>query len=158
MRKTLLGRGGLFLAAIDGRILLRRHLLNGDHMKLLFSLLLLGMCALSAFAQIPKIEPGVSHELAVWRATNYSDVHYKLYLTLEKMSPVLKGTIEIRVTTEAGEGEHKMGAQYFNVNPIILDWSKVPGHEKDFTISNVTLNGYGMQSSDSSQPYSYFEE
>ena len=28
---------GLFLAAIDGRILLQRHLLHGDHMKLIFS-------------------------------------------------------------------------------------------------------------------------
>ncbi|MGD9562067.1 MAG: M1 family aminopeptidase [Pyrinomonadaceae bacterium] len=49
------------------------------------------------FAQTPPIEPGVSLELAKWRAAHYSDVRYKLNLTLEKMSPVLKGTMEIRV-------------------------------------------------------------
>ena len=42
-------------------------------------------------SDIPPIEPGVSQELARWRAEHYSDVRYKLNLTLEKMSPVLKG-------------------------------------------------------------------
>jgi aminopeptidase N len=105
-------------------------------MKLLFSLLLLGICALSAFAQIPKIEPGVSHELAVWRAARYSDVRYKLNLTLEKMSPVLKGTIEIRVnyvTEVCAECPERM---------IILDWRKIVGHEQHSTVSNVILNGH----------------
>jgi aminopeptidase N len=104
-------------------------------MKLLFSLLLLGMCVLSAPAQIPKVEPGVSHELAVWRAARYSDVRYKLNLTLEKMSPVLKGTIEIRVNlTVIAETEPLPKL-------IILDWRKIAGHEKVSTISNVSLNG-----------------
>ncbi len=60
--------------------------------------LIVGMSALSSTAQTPSVEPGVSLELAKWRAARYSDVRYKLNLTLEKMSPVLKGTIEIRVT------------------------------------------------------------
>ena len=60
-----------------------------------FRILLLVMTlSVSAFAQAPPIEPGVSQELAKWRAVRYSDVRYKLNLTLEKMSPVLKGTIE----------------------------------------------------------------
>ncbi len=60
-------------------------------------LLLFMALSVSAFAQMPPIEPGVSQELAKWRAARYSDVRYKLNLTLEKMSPVLKGTMEIRV-------------------------------------------------------------
>lgn len=47
------------------------------------------------------IEPGVSLELAKWRAAHYSDVRYKLNLTLEKMAPVLKGTIEVRVNLKS---------------------------------------------------------
>ena len=58
---------------------------------LIFILLLASI----AYSQAPPIEPGVSHDLAIWRAAHYSDVRYKLNLTLEKMSPVLKGTIEI---------------------------------------------------------------
>ncbi|MFT3744093.1 MAG: M1 family aminopeptidase [Pyrinomonadaceae bacterium] len=83
----------------------------------------------------PAIEPGVPLELAKWRAVYYHDVRYKLNLTLEKMSPVLKGTMEIRVnvngpsTWEGGRGV------------IVLDWRKIKGSEKLSTISNVTVNG-----------------
>ncbi len=41
--------------------------------------------------EMPQIESGVSRELARWRAAHYSDVRYKLDLTIEKMSPTLKG-------------------------------------------------------------------
>ena len=64
-------------------------------------LLFILLFALGVAAQMPPIEPGVSHDLAIWRAAHYSDVRYKLNLTLEKMSPVLKGAIEIRVNVEA---------------------------------------------------------
>jgi aminopeptidase N len=104
-------------------------------MKLLL-LLLFAMFVLPAFSQMPPIEPGVPHDLAIWRAAHYSDVRYKLNLTLEKMSPVLKGTIEIRVKV-LEPGAVVTGA----VPPIILDWRKITGHEKDSTISNVTING-----------------
>src|SRR5947208_3212104 len=89
--------------------------------------------AVGGLAQMPKIEPGVSHDLAIWRAARYSDVRYKLNLTLEKMSPVLKGTIEVRVNVSeppvpaGGDAEG---------SPIILDWRRLPGHEKDSTVSN----------------------
>ncbi|MFM9903091.1 MAG: M1 family metallopeptidase [Pyrinomonadaceae bacterium] len=87
----------------------------------------------------------MSLELAQWRAARYSDVRYKLNLTLEKMSPVLKGTIEIRV---------KVGARTLlsaspprgESSPIILDWRKIAGYEKDSTITKVTLNGSEVQS------------
>jgi Aminopeptidase N len=101
---------------------------------LLFAVLLAPLSMYSQPVQ-PPIEPGVSHELAKWRAAHYSDVRYKLNLTLEKMSPVLKGTIEIRVKLSEATGS--------NV-PIILDWRKIKGHEDKSTISNVTLNGTAL--------------
>ncbi len=109
-------------------------------------LLFIFLLALGVSAQVP-VEPGVSHDLAKWRAAHYSDVRYKLNLTLEKMSPVLKGTIEIRVrvdeeTGRKGEGETKAETRPVgSVPPIILDWRKIAGHDKDSTISNVTING-----------------
>ena len=47
-------------------------------------------------AQTPPLETGVSQTLAKWRAANYSDVHYKLNITLEKGAPLMKGDIEIQ--------------------------------------------------------------
>ncbi|MBA3633250.1 MAG: ERAP1-like C-terminal domain-containing protein [Acidobacteria bacterium] len=77
--------------------------------------------------QLPPIDAGVSQTLAKWRAANYSDVRYKLNLTLEKMSPTLKGTIEISVKN--------------NADQIILDWRKIRGKEDLSKVSNVFLNG-----------------
>ncbi|MBC7798202.1 MAG: hypothetical protein H7Z37_15125, partial [Pyrinomonadaceae bacterium] len=74
----------------------------------------------------PKIETGVSQELAIWRAANYSDVRYRLNLTLEKMSPTLKGSIEISLENKADQ--------------IILDWRKIVGKEQFTTVSNVRVN------------------
>ena len=85
------------------------------------------MMTVSVYTQTPTIETGVPQTLAKWRAANYSDVRYKLNLTLEKMSPTLKGTIEIRVKTDADQ--------------IILDWRKIQGKEILSTITNPFLNG-----------------
>ena len=63
-------------------------------------------------AQTPPLETGVSQVLAKWRAANYSDVRYKLNLTLEKGAPLMKGDIEIRVNL-TDEGAK---------NDLILDW------------------------------------
>ncbi|MBX3293023.1 MAG: hypothetical protein KF881_09060 [Acidobacteria bacterium] len=107
---------------------------------LILVLLLAGM----THSQTPPIEPGVSLELAKWRAAHYSDIRYKLNLTLEKMSPVLKGTIEIRVKVSeppASAGGQKAGGP---VPPIILDWRRIKGHEEKSTISNVSLNGVAL--------------
>jgi hypothetical protein len=97
------------------------------------------LSALNAFTQTPTIEPGVPQELAKWRAALYSDVRYKLNLTLEKMSPVLRGTIEIRVKV-AGQILSSAPGAAAVPSPIILDWRKLPGHEKDSTVTNITLN------------------
>ncbi len=100
---------------------------------LIFILLLMSV----AYSQTPPIEPGVSHELAKWRAAHYSDVRYKLNLTLEKMSPVLKGTIEVRVKITDQSVPPALAA---GAAPIILDWRKIKGHEDKSTISNVSIN------------------
>jgi aminopeptidase N len=83
-------------------------------------LLRLLICALflsvmNVFSQTPPLETGVSQTLAKWRAANYSDVRYKLNLTLEKMSPLMKGDIEIRVIL-TDEGAR---------NDLILDWRQL---------------------------------
>ncbi len=100
---------------------------------LIFTLFL---TAMSGFSQTPTIETGVPNTLAKWRAANYSDVRYKLNLTLEKMSPTLKGTIEIRV--KLSEPPPVAGGSN---STIILDWRKIKGKEDLSTISNVTING-----------------
>jgi aminopeptidase N len=95
----------------------------------------------STFAQTPTIDAGVSQTLAKWRGANYSDVRYKLNLTLEKMSPTLKGSIEIRV--KLSEPPASAGGS----NPtIILDWRKIRGKEDLSTISNVSINGKTLTS------------
>ena len=115
----------------------------------LFPILFLFLHVVVSIGQTPAIEPGVSHELAIWRAAHYSDVRYKLNLTLEKMSPVLKGTIEIRVKVseplaawngDSAQNRRRCGGSS-RPTPIILDWRKIAGHEKDSTISNVSING-----------------
>jgi aminopeptidase N len=82
---------------------------------------------MNIFAQTPTIETGVPQTLAKWRAANYSDVRYKLNLTLEKMSPTLKGTIEISLKN--------------NADQIVLDWRKIRGKEDLSKVENVFING-----------------
>jgi aminopeptidase N len=94
-------------------------------LKILF--LILSLMTLNLFAQIPPIEPGVSQTLAKWRAANYRDVRYKLNITLEKKSPVLKGAMEISVLNDA--------------DIIVLDWRRIRGKEELSKISNLSVNG-----------------
>ena len=111
------------------------------------------LLVVTAFSQAPAIEPGVSHDLAKWRAAHYSDVRYKLNLTLEKMSPVLRGTMEIRVKVNGATSGSEPGAVATGfLPPIILDWRKILGHEKDSTISNLTINGNGLRLASSAPP------
>jgi aminopeptidase N len=63
-------------------------------------------------AQTPPLEAGVPQTLAKWRAAHYSNVRYKLNITLEKGAPLMKGDIEIRVNIDA-EGVK---------SDLILDW------------------------------------
>ncbi len=83
----------------------------------------------TTFAQtMPPIEPGVSHDLAIWRAANYSDVRYKLDITLEKGAPLMTGDIEIRVKL-TDEGAK---------NDLILDWRTTQfANDKDRPFANV---------------------
>jgi aminopeptidase N len=60
----------------------------------------------------PPVEPGVPLTLARWRAAHYSDVRYRLNITLEKGAALMKGEIEIRVTLD------EEGAK----NHLYLDW------------------------------------
>ena len=88
----------------------------------------------ASFSQTPAVEPGVSQELARWRAARYSDVRYEIGLNLEKMSPVLRGTIEVRVVL-------RDAATAGRPDPtIVLDWRKIRGYEDRSTISNVSIN------------------
>ncbi|MDQ3130318.1 MAG: M1 family aminopeptidase, partial [Acidobacteriota bacterium] len=95
--------------------------------RFLISAAFILMMTTQIFPQTPTIETGVPQTLAKWRAANYSDVRYKLNLTLEKMSPTLKGTIEISLKN--------------NADQIVLDWRKIRGKENLSTISNVSVNG-----------------
>ncbi len=116
------------------------------------------MASISTFSQeLPPIENGVSQKLAIWRAANYSDIRYKLNLTIEKKAPTLKGSIEISVNvsetggnpragkgakaTENRQSELPSGGTDASTLPIILDWRKIKGHENLSKISNVSVNG-----------------
>ena len=80
------------------------------------------------FAQTPPIEIGVSQTLAKWRAANYSNVRYKLNITLEKGAPLMKGDIEIRVNL-TDEGAK---------NDLILDWRTTQfANDKDKPFADV---------------------
>src|SRR5687768_5603076 len=110
---------------------------------MIFRLLLMTLfTVIASQAQTPPIVAGVSHDLARWRAAHYSDVRYKLDLTLEKMSPVLKGTIEIRVRVVGAtvSDAETQGRRDAGAVPLILDWRRIRGSESLSTISNVTLN------------------
>ncbi|MDQ6788712.1 MAG: hypothetical protein M3033_18060, partial [Acidobacteriota bacterium] len=92
-------------------------------------LLIVAIMTVNTFAQTaPPIEAGVSQTLAKWRAANYSDVRYKLNITLEKGASLMKGDIEIRVTlTETGAK-----------NDLILDWRTTQfANDKDKPFANV---------------------
>jgi hypothetical protein len=92
---------------------------------LIFTLFL---TAMNVFSQTPTIETGIPNTLAKWRAKNYSDVRYKLNITLEKGAPLMKGEIEIRITL-TDEGAK---------NDLILDWRTTQfANDKDKPYANV---------------------
>jgi len=112
-------------------------------MRYLILVLLLSIAVFSQSPAGPPMEFGVSHTLAKWRVAHYSDVRYKLNLTLEKMSPVLKGTMEIRVKVSSMDEMTTVPQDLpgNGIPQIILDWRRIAGHEKLSTITNVTING-----------------
>jgi len=104
-------------------------------MRIVLSLLFSAF-AINVLSQTPPpLETGVSHDLAKWRSERYSDIRYKLDLSLKKMSPVLNGTIEIKL-------KHTIvDCQECPPLYIVLDWRKIKGSEKLSAISNVMING-----------------
>lgn len=102
-----------------------------------------------SFAQLPPIEPGVSQDLAKWRAERYSDIRYKLDLTLEKMSPVLKGRVEVQVKLQKIDRV---------IPPVILDWRKLPGHESASTVKCVEINNQDCATDPKSGGFHFREE
>jgi aminopeptidase N len=67
---------------------------------------------MAVYTQTPPLEAGVSQKLAQWRAAHYSDVRYKLNITLEKGAPLMKGELEIHVNLS------ETGAK----SDLSLDW------------------------------------
>jgi len=115
---------------------------------ILFFLML--MMTETFLAQAPPIEAGVSQTLARWRAANYSDVRYKLNLTLEKGAPLMKGEIEIRVNlTEEGAK-----------NDLILDWRTTQfANDKDKPDAEVfEVNGKSITQGSSDLPWLFVNE
>jgi len=84
-------------------------------------------------AQMPPLETGVSQSLAKWRGANYSDVRYKLDITLEKGAPLMRGTIEVSVKL-TDEGKQ---------NDLVLDWRTTQfANDKDKPFAEVEkVNG-----------------
>ncbi|MEZ5429505.1 MAG: M1 family aminopeptidase [Pyrinomonadaceae bacterium] len=75
-----------------------------------------------SLSQTPPTEPGVSLELAEWRAANYRNIRYALHITLEKMAPLMNGEIEVRVDlTEEGAKRD-----------LILDWRTTQFENDEF--------------------------
>lgn len=88
------------------------------------------------FGQMPKIERGVSKELAKWRAANYSDVKFGVNLRLEKLSPTLT---KIEKLSQKLRGA--VVISLFNKGDlIVLDWRKLKGREDLSKISNLSVN------------------
>src|SRR4249919_1620836 len=71
--------------------------------------LTVGLMANAACAA-PGLEPGVSRELAQWRAKNYRDVRYALTISVTAGAAKLVGTATIEVTLPRGAPD------------LVLDW------------------------------------
>jgi aminopeptidase N len=91
--------------------------------------LTLGIMAKSASA-IPALEPGVSHELAKWRAQHYRDIRYALRLSIPKGARKLEGAVTLEVTLPAGRTD------------LVLDWRPPPGAAR---LRRLGVNGKSAQ-------------
>jgi aminopeptidase N len=82
-------------------------------MRVLALCVVLAMLKLTTAAAAP-LDPGVSLELAQWRAKHYRDPRYGLKLTLAEGAERLQGTLELRVTLPARKVD------------LVLDWRGAP--------------------------------
>jgi aminopeptidase N len=87
-------------------------------------LLSVGLIA-NASAAVPGLEPGVSHELAQWRAKRYSDIRYSLKVLLSPGAPMLQGTATVEVNLPK------------RVPELVLDWRPSPSSH----LSRLRVNG-----------------
>ena len=75
---------------------------------------LLAACMPPAFAQpAPRLEPGVSQELAQWRTRQYRDLRYALELQLDERKETVAGALDLRVAVPRRAD-------------LILDWRGAP--------------------------------
>jgi len=79
----------------------------------------------NASAAVPGLDPGVSRELAQWRAKQYRDIRYSLSVVLAPGAAVLKGTARVEVTLPE------------RVPELVLDWRPSPASR----LSQVRVNG-----------------
>jgi aminopeptidase N len=73
----------------------------------------------------PAVEPGVSRDLARWRAAHYGDVRYALNVTIAAPVTRLVGELEVRVDVRGKPVD------------LVLDWRPPPGGR----LSRVEANG-----------------
>src|SRR5215471_4115477 len=59
---------------------------------------------------MPALKPGVDHQMARWRAVNYSDVHYSLDVKVLPGAPRIIGKEEMRVKLKDASQD------------LIIDW------------------------------------
>jgi aminopeptidase N len=79
----------------------------------------------NAAAAVPGLEPGVSRELAQWRAKQYRDVRYSLKVLLSPGAATLQGTAQVEVSLPQ------------RVPELVLDWRPSPGSH----LSRLRING-----------------
>jgi aminopeptidase N len=75
-------------------------------------------------------QSGVPRDLAVWRASRYSNVRYTLRLVLEKGAPLMRGEQEIHVTVDGPVD-------------LVLDWRPAAAHDRQpgTRVWDVSING-----------------
>src|SRR5438477_11062560 len=84
-----------------------------------------GLTANAALA-VPGLEPGVSRELAQWRAKYYRDVRYALAISVTSGATKLAGTATVEVTLPG------------TVPDLVLDWRPSPGAAR---VAQLRING-----------------
>ncbi|HLM54538.1 MAG TPA: M1 family aminopeptidase [Pyrinomonadaceae bacterium] len=102
--------------------------------RLLFILSLFSfMCAVARGAgqgEPPRPGPGVSRQLARWRAAHYRDVRYALSVRLEPGAAMMRGGLTIKVTLDAAAGD------------LVLDWRLADKNvDPASRVSNIRANG-----------------
>ena len=91
--------------------------------------LLAAVAIMAEAAAAPALEPGVSRELARWRAAHYGDVRYALNVSIAAPVAGLAGELEIRVAVRGKPVD------------LVLDWRPPPGGR----LARVEANGIPIE-------------